>query len=223
MADINPNHTVYVNNLNEKIKRDELKRSLHMIFTQFGEIIQLMSFRKEKMRGQAHVVFKEISSASNALRALQGFPFYGKPMRIQYAREDSDVIARAKGTFVEKRATKSVTRSAAKKPYDKPTGKEHKKGGDAEKVNTETTETEGPGQPNNILFCSNIPDETDPEQIQTIFGQFPGLREVRWMPNTKDFAFIEYESEDHSESARQALDNFRITPNHQIKVKFASK
>ncbi|CAI2350152.1 unnamed protein product [Caenorhabditis sp. 36 PRJEB53466] len=225
MADINPNHTIYVNNLNEKIKKDELKRSLHMIFTQFGEIIQLLAFRKEKMRGQAHVVFKEVSSASNALRALQGFAFYGKPMRIQYAREDSDVIARAKGTFVEKR-TKTVTKSSQKKPYDRPANGTNGKTANpaengAEKKGTEAEE--GPGAPNNILFCSNIPEGTDPEQIQTIFSQFPGLREVRWMPNSKEFAFIEYESEDLSEPARQALDNFRITPTHQIKVKFANK
>ncbi|PIC37092.1 hypothetical protein B9Z55_015848 [Caenorhabditis nigoni] len=221
MADINPNHTIYVNNLNEKVKRDELKRSLHMIFAQYGEIIQLMSFRKERMRGQAHIVFKEVSSASNALRALQGFPFYGKPMRIQYAREDSDVIARAKGSYVEKRA--KTTARAAKKPYEKPTKNGEKRAEGEEKEKETTTENEGPGLPNNILFCSNIPDGTDPDQIQHIFGQFPGLREVRWMPNTKDFAFVEYESEDMSEPARQALDNFRITPSHQIKVKFATK
>uniref|UniRef100_A0A1I7UZ48 U2 small nuclear ribonucleoprotein B n=1 Tax=Caenorhabditis tropicalis TaxID=1561998 RepID=A0A1I7UZ48_9PELO len=229
MADINPNHTIYVNNLNEKVKRDELKRSLHMIFTQYGEIIQLMSFRSERARGQAHIVFKEISSASNALRALQGFPFYGKPMRIQYAREDSDVIARAKGTYVEKK-NPGKGGQKQKKPYEKTqkNGTEKKrdqgKPGDAEKTTEEEGgEDQGPGVPNNILFCSNIPEGTDPEQIQTIFGQFPGLREVRWMPNTKDFAFVEYESEDLSEPARQALDNFRITPDHQIKVKFASK
>ncbi|CAL2041965.1 unnamed protein product [Caenorhabditis brenneri] len=222
MADISPNHTVYVNNLNEKIKKDELKRSLHMIFTQFGEIIQLMSFRKEKMRGQAHVVFKEVSSASNALRALQGFPFYGKPMRIQYAREDSDVIARAKGTFVEKRQKSVGGTNKQKKPYERP-AKSSTAGEKKDQEKSKEEDSEGPGAPNNILFCSNIPDGTDPEQIQTIFSQFPGLREVRWMPNTKDFAFIEYETEDYSEPARQALDNFRITPDHQIKVKFATK
>ena len=32
------------------------------------------------MRGQAFVVFKEIASATNALRAMQGFPFYDRPM-----------------------------------------------------------------------------------------------------------------------------------------------
>ena len=32
------------------------------------------------MRGQAFVIFKELGSSTNALRQLQGFPFYGKPM-----------------------------------------------------------------------------------------------------------------------------------------------
>lgn len=54
------------------------------------------------MRGQSHVIFKEINSAATALRSMQGFPFYDKPMRIQFARDDSDVIAKAKGTFVER-------------------------------------------------------------------------------------------------------------------------
>lgn len=32
------------------------------------------------MKGQAFVIFKEINSASSALRSMQGFPFYDKPM-----------------------------------------------------------------------------------------------------------------------------------------------
>lgn len=32
------------------------------------------------MRGQAFVAFKDINSATNALRSMQGFPFYDKPM-----------------------------------------------------------------------------------------------------------------------------------------------
>ena len=47
------------------------------------------------------MIFKEISSATNALRSMQGFPFYDKPMRINYAKGDSDMIAKIKGTFQE--------------------------------------------------------------------------------------------------------------------------
>ena len=33
-----------------------------------------------KMHGQAFIIFKDLSSATAALRSLQGFPFYGLPM-----------------------------------------------------------------------------------------------------------------------------------------------
>ena len=38
-----PNNTVYINNLNEKIKKNDLKKSLYAIFSQFGEIFALIS------------------------------------------------------------------------------------------------------------------------------------------------------------------------------------
>ncbi|XP_069500556.1 U1 small nuclear ribonucleoprotein A [Ambystoma mexicanum] len=97
-----PNHTIYINNLNEKIKKDELKKSLYAIFSQFGQILDILVSRSLKMRGQAFVIFKEVSSSTNALRSMQGFPFYDKPMRIQYSKLDSDIIAKMKGTFVER-------------------------------------------------------------------------------------------------------------------------
>lgn len=58
----------------------ELKKSLYAIFSQFGQILDILVARNLKMKGQAFVIFKEINSASNALRSMQGFPFYDKPM-----------------------------------------------------------------------------------------------------------------------------------------------
>lgn len=58
----------------------ELKKSLYAIFSQFGQILDILVARNIKMKGQAFVIFKEINSASNALRSMQGFPFYDKPM-----------------------------------------------------------------------------------------------------------------------------------------------
>ncbi|KAK0137388.1 U1 small nuclear ribonucleoprotein A [Merluccius polli] len=119
--DVRLNHTIYINNLNEKIKKDELKKSLYAIFSQFGQILDILVARNLKMKGQAFVIFKEVNSASNALRSMQGFPFYDKPMRIQYAKLDSDIIAKMKGTFVErdrkkeKRKVKGADGAGAKK------------------------------------------------------------------------------------------------------------
>lgn len=80
--DIRPNNTIYINNLNEKVKKEELKKSLYAIFSQFGQILDIVALKTLKMRGQAFVIFKEIQSSTNALRSMQGFPFYDKPMVI---------------------------------------------------------------------------------------------------------------------------------------------
>merc|ERR1712136_373205 len=78
--EVQPNNTVYVNNLNEKVKMDDLKKSLYAIFSQFGQILDIKAGKSLKMRGQAFVIFKDLSGATNALRSMQGFPFYDKQM-----------------------------------------------------------------------------------------------------------------------------------------------
>ncbi|TKR67754.1 hypothetical protein L596_023854 [Steinernema carpocapsae] len=113
-ADVKPNHTIYINNLNEKVKKDELKKALYAIFSQFGEIVDIMNFTSLRMRGQAHVIFKDVGAACKAVQSMQGFPFHDKPMRIQFAREDSDSIAKIKGTYVP-RPKKTHPRPVQKK------------------------------------------------------------------------------------------------------------
>jgi len=51
------------------------------------------------MRGQAHIAFRDIASASSAMRACQGIVFFGKEMKIQYAKSKSDAIAKLDGTY----------------------------------------------------------------------------------------------------------------------------
>lgn len=114
---------------------------------------------------QAHVVFKEISSSSSAMRAMQGFPFYDKPMRIQFAREDSDMISKLKGTYVE-RPKKSAGRVQKKPKAAKKTVKPVAGGGGA---GVTRGEDGGPSQPNKILFCTNLPDETTPDMLRLLF------------------------------------------------------
>ncbi|NXX16504.1 SNRPA protein, partial [Podargus strigoides] len=154
--DARPNHTIYINNLNEKIKKDELKKSLYAIFSQFGQILDILVSRSLKMRGQAFVIFKEINSATNALRSMQGFPFYDKPMRIQYAKTDSDIIAKMKGTFVERDRKREK-----KKPKSQETA--------AAKKSNAGGLSENP--PNHILFLTNLPEETNELMLSMLFNQ----------------------------------------------------
>jgi RNA recognition motif-containing protein len=79
-----------------------LKKSLYAIFSQFGQILDIVALKTLKMRGQAFVIFKDVPAAAAAMKSMQGFPFYDKPMRIAFSRTDSDVIAKMKGTFEER-------------------------------------------------------------------------------------------------------------------------
>ncbi|KAG1326234.1 U1 small nuclear ribonucleoprotein A [Cocos nucifera] len=138
---ISPNMTIYINNLNEKIKLDELKKSLHAVFSQFGKILEVLAFKTLKHKGQAWVVFEDVLSATEALKQMQGFPFYDKPMapfcihdraessmalnknslifqayaRIQYAKTKSDIIAKSDGTFVPRERRRRLEDRAERK------------------------------------------------------------------------------------------------------------
>lgn len=175
VQEMRPNNTIYINNLNEKIKKDELKKSLYAIFSQFGQILDILVSRNLKMRGQAFVIFKEVSSATNALRSMQGFPFYDKPMRIQYSKSDSDIIAKMKGTFVErdrkrqeKRKVKgqevaaaAAAAAAAKKAVPGAPG--------------------GPGLPGQIPGMQNIPGMNQAPRMMHMAGQ-PYMHHPGMMP-----------------------------------------
>ncbi|EDQ84646.1 uncharacterized protein MONBRDRAFT_39189 [Monosiga brevicollis MX1] len=94
-----PNQTLYINNLSERVKEDELKKALEAIFNQFGKILRVVAMSSFKRRGQAFVVFDSIEAAEKALNAMQSFPFCGKPMRINFAKTKSDIVAKNDGAF----------------------------------------------------------------------------------------------------------------------------
>lgn len=77
--------------------------------------------------------------------------------------------------------------------------------------------------PNQILFLTNLPDETSEMMLSMLFNQFPGFKEVRLVPNRHDIAFVEFENEVQSGAAKDALQGFKITPSHAMKISFAKK
>jgi hypothetical protein len=53
---------------------------MRCIFGQFGNILDVISRRTYRLRGQAWVVFETAEEAKKALDAMQGFPFFDKPI-----------------------------------------------------------------------------------------------------------------------------------------------
>lgn len=77
--------------------------------------------------------------------------------------------------------------------------------------------------PNNILFVTNLPEETTDVMLSVLFNQFAGFKEVRLVPGRHDIAFVEFENEYMSGAAKDALQGFKITPSNPIKITFAKK
>jgi RNA recognition motif-containing protein len=71
---------LYLRNLPDKLPKEDLKRNLYMLFATYGVILDVVALKTMKMRGQAHVVFRDIDSSTQAMRALQGFAFFGKDL-----------------------------------------------------------------------------------------------------------------------------------------------
>ncbi|KAI9651964.1 MAG: U2 snRNP complex subunit msl1 [Alyxoria varia] len=102
-----PNQTLYCKNLPDKMNKNELRRELYMLFSTHGPVLDVVALRTPKMKGQAHIVFRDIHTSSQAMRTLQGHEFFGKEMflltrfaqkRISYGKGKSDMISRLDGT-----------------------------------------------------------------------------------------------------------------------------
>jgi len=114
--------------------RAELKKGLYALFSQFGSILEINVSSAFRLRGQAWIVFKDVPSATKAMRDLQGFMFFDKQMvrthahtyapggcgltrllvfssqRIQFAKDTSDPIAKIEGRDVDKDARRARKR-----------------------------------------------------------------------------------------------------------------
>jgi len=241
MADVAPRETIYVNNLNEKVSKDELKKSLYAVFTQFGPVLDVVALKTHKMRGQAFVVFRDLSAATQAVQQMQGFPFYDKPMRITYSKTKSEASAKLDGTYqpkekLERAAKRKAEREALKEGAKKPAATKPPPAQaaaasvapvetkpSAPEVVTPSVAASTPNMPNQILFIENLPEAVNEMMLSMLFQQFPGFKEVRLVPGKSGIAFVEFESEMQSGVAMGGLQGFKITPTNLMKITYAKR
>ncbi|TPX37123.1 hypothetical protein SmJEL517_g00941 [Synchytrium microbalum] len=250
---IQPNNTLYVTAINEKVKKLELRRQLYNLFSQYGKVVDVVATRREGQRGQAFIVFAQLTGASSALRALQGFPFYDNPLKIAYARTKSNAIKMMEGVYVEARKPKSkkaddddetaAESSAPKKRVredEDVNGKPHANGKrlkgdssqpeeeeddrmDVDEQPKEKTNETAEAPPYRILYVQNLPPGVTDQMLSMLFTQYPGFKEVRMVPGKPGIAFIEYENEEQAVVARRELNNFKLSPQREMAVNFAQR
>lgn len=216
-VDVPPAQTIYVNNLNEKIKKPQLKKALYSVFSQFGKIVEIVACRGLKLRGQAWVCFDSVEAATNAMAKMQGFPFYDKPMRIAFSKSKSDVVAKRDGTFVarekRKREEAPPPAAAAEAPVMMDT--------EAAPPPAAAAAGEVNMTPSSIVFAQGLPPDCNEIMLSVLFKNYAGFQEVRMVPGGKGLAFIEFSDEVTAGTALAGLQGFKLTPTQALALSFA--
>ncbi|KAI7956793.1 hypothetical protein MJO28_003888 [Puccinia striiformis f. sp. tritici] len=88
----NATETVYLNNLNEKVKLPALKQTLQNLLKNFGPVLDVVTHRSVQMRGQAFVAFANQEVAAKAVKEVKGFLLYGKPIEIAFTQSPASCI-----------------------------------------------------------------------------------------------------------------------------------
>merc|ERR1712137_905564 len=194
-----PKETIYINNLSEKLQLEELKKALYTLFAQYGTVLEIIACKQMSLRGQAWIVFDSTTEASTAMQKLNDFVFYDRPMRIQYARDKSDVILEREGEHVDEQELEERARKRQML------------------VQTEDN------PPNKLLLLQNIPSmdaKVVHDMLTSLFNQFAGLKEVRMAPG-RGAAFAEFENEIQAGRAREGLQSFQVAPDTPLAIFFA--
>ncbi|KAI8340452.1 hypothetical protein BC941DRAFT_467619 [Chlamydoabsidia padenii] len=224
-----PSRTVYVSNLNEKVKLNVLKNTLRNLFQQFGEVLDIVLHKNIRMRGQAFIAYPKEENAETAIKELQHFALYGKPMVVQFARNKSDVHAKDDGDYEDhyqkrlqkKEQVRQLPLPGSHKPTFKAPGSRTKDSRIAAPQRNAIPDDYLP--PNNILFLQNLTETTSQDYLIKLFDTYPGFKEVRMIPTKKTIAFVEYETDYQASLAKMELANHSIDDDHVMKVTFARK
>jgi len=234
--DIEPNQTLYVNNINEKIPKEVLKKQLYMLFSQYGRVKQITACKGIKLRGQSWIVFHDLNSAMNAMKGKQGFVFYDKPLRITFAKAKSHITERLEGGGQGK-GGKSIT-SSSKKTSKRGRDEMEQESSDngvavadsdehqpkSKDARVESSATVNNTTPNKILFAQNLPVECqkDSSTLVAVFQACSGFVEVRLVPGSKGIAFIEFENEVASGMALRQLSGYQLTPTYSLQLTYSN-
>ena len=134
--------------------------------------------------------------------------------RISFAKTKSDAVAKLDGTYDEEavESRKRVRREAreAAKVAAAPAGGAAAAAGATEVVSS-----------TRILFVENLPNEANESMLLLVFQRFPGLKEVRTVPNKPGIAFVEYDNDEGAASAMAGLQGFKLATDKPIAISVA--
>ncbi|KAJ8508395.1 hypothetical protein ONZ45_g9322 [Pleurotus djamor] len=239
-----PNTTLYVNNLNEKINKEELRSQLYALFTTYGKVIDVVASKSQKMRGQAFLVFNDLAGATSAMRACEGLSFYDKPLHIDYAKTKSWATSKKEDpNFVP-----PIKRSREDEAHDGERQVKREKSDDSsddeEMEIDEDDEDNGASKSNGAtggsaipqavqhptprLLCTNLPQEVTESVLSVLFQQYNGYKSCEVLPSPTPnadgqrvkFARAYFQSAELATAAQGALNGFSLKKGWAMSVAY---
>lgn len=80
--------------------------ALEEIFSEFGNVLEIVAKTNLKAKGQAFIVFDNVEAATRAIDEANGFELFEKPMVLDYAKSRSDATVMREGGTEELEAHK---------------------------------------------------------------------------------------------------------------------
>jgi hypothetical protein len=122
-------------------QKQALHRALYILFSQHGTIVDAIVIRSSGLRGQGWLLFEVVVSATVALGAKHNVKFFGKELRVGYAKETIDAISWRDGTCIPKvKRQKIAQEQATKKAAEKSENIEDSGGAGEGKENDKSSE-----------------------------------------------------------------------------------
>ncbi len=235
----NPHPTIYLQNINERVKPVDLKKDLANLLEPVGQIVNIVAKRALPLRGQAWIQFDSTESAHRAISFLQGRRLYGKSVVARFAKYKSDSVSKADGTYAnelhyrsqekaERARNPRLTRRQVIQQLMANPAAAMMMSGTAGPMQSPTMSAlpVGVGSdmqlPSKILFIQNLPPGFDERTLSSLFEKYAGFIEVRSVPNRPDLAFVEFDTEVQAAMAR-ALDQHEVAVGARIRVTFARR
>ena len=181
------------------------------------QVLEVIALRRDGLRGQAWVIFDDVQAATAALQAEQGFTFFGKELKLAYAKESSDRISKRDGTYVPK-AKRSKKTPETQDAQESTTSQTTSNAVSSENAPPPPPPTESQAPPSHILFAQDLPSECNEMMLAMLFRQYAGFKEVR-IPR-EGLAFVEFEDEPRATLALQRLNGFNLTTKDKLKLTY---
>jgi RNA recognition motif-containing protein len=230
-----PCETLYIKNLNEKIKIDELKEALNKEFSQYGEIIEIRVRNTIRLKGQAFISFKTKEQSSKAKKNLNDKLFLNKKLIIEFAKTPSDSILLLQGKLTEnQKKIKDLSRKRNRDEfYENLKQKiEQEKNNNITNnemiINTkDSNENEisikiNPEEVNKSLFVQGLKNSVTNQMLIDLFNSLSGFKEVKYFP-TKGICFVEYDTIENATNALLKYDKFDLGNDCILRVSFSKK